>query len=228
MTRCKARKETTMNEIAIKKEAAKAKARQLMTAARVPDKVTSGEFGVWTIRRIDAVGQYHRNRVGRERYTALHRHTWATMHRVYGEIVMEDSDPELRQHLPVWMRAQGRVLVTGLGLGCVVRGLTAKEEVEKIDVIEIDRKIIEKIGPEFEADARVRIIEGDALKHPIGNEKYEFAWHDLWIDEIHEDKHLQMVHAEVLERFRNTCEHQGAWKLPRFVRRMNATLATLY
>jgi hypothetical protein len=53
--------------------------------------------------------------------------------RVY-EVVMEDSPRELRRHLPIWMHAHGRVLVTGLGLGCVVRGLLASPHVEYIDV----------------------------------------------------------------------------------------------
>jgi spermidine synthase len=52
---------------------------------------------------------------------------------------MEDTLSELRRHTPIFMRAKGRLLVTGLGLG-VVRGLLAKPEVEHIDVVEIDRR----------------------------------------------------------------------------------------
>jgi hypothetical protein len=36
---------------------------------------------------------------------------------------MNDFPQELKKHLDFVLRARGRVLVTGLGLGCVVRGL---------------------------------------------------------------------------------------------------------
>ena len=166
-------------------------------------------------------------RVGRSRYTILHRVTWSTLHLPYGEIVMEDSDTELRQHLQIWMRARGRVLVTGLGLGCVVRGLAAKDEVERIDVIEIDRAIIDAIGPEFEADPRVHIVEDDARTHRVNGRRWDFAWHDLWVDESGGEEHLQRVHIEVLARFRAACAAQGAWKLPRLAKRLRPALAAL-
>ena len=198
-----------------------------MRAARVPDSVASGSFGPWTLERITAQGPYHRKRVGRGYYTILHRATWATLHLPYGEIVMEDSDTELRQHLQIWMHARGRVLVTGLGLGCVVRGLAAKDDVERIDVIEIDPAIIGAIGPEFDADPRVHIHEGDARTHPIGQRRWDFAWHDLWVDESDGEHHLQRVHAEVLLRFRHACATQGAWKLPKFAKKICPAIAAL-
>ena len=145
----------------------------------MPDTLGSGTFGPWTIERIRAEGPAHRARRGRRRYTALYRRTRTTAHGRHGEIVMEDSDRELSQHLQVWMRARGRVLITGLGLGCVVRGLAANEAVESIDVIEIDRDIIERVGPEFEPDPRMTIIEGDARTHGIKGAKWDYAWHDL-------------------------------------------------
>ena len=211
----------------VRGDAARAQARALMDAARVPDTVASGSYGPWTIDRITAQGPEQRRRAGRARYTVLHRPTRATLHLPYGEIVMEDSDTELRRHLQIWMHAHGRVLVTGLGLGCVVRGLAAKDDVEHIDVVEIDRAIIEAVGPEFEADPRVHIVADDARTHPVGGRRWHFAWHDLWVEEGGDTPHLQMVHAEVLLRFRSACAAQGAWRLPKFAKKLCPTLATL-
>ena len=53
------------------------------------------------------------------------------------------------RHLPIWLSARGRVLVTGLGLGCVVRGLLASTCVTHVDCIEIDRYICLVVGEEF-------------------------------------------------------------------------------
>ena len=196
--------------------------------ARVPNTVPTGEFGPWTIRRIEATGETHQALCGWHTHTVLYRHTWETLNRAHGEIVMEDSRRELRQHLPIWLHAHGRVLVTGLGLGCVVRGLLENPRVKNIDVIEIDAKIIETIGPEFANDQRVTIIHANALTYPIGPKRWNCAWHDLWCDSTTGAPHLQVMHAQVLARFRHACDAQGAWKLPRFVRRIAPDLATVY
>src|SRR4051812_44820827 len=104
---------------------------QLVHACRVPDTVQPATTGLWTIRRVSAAEMpnpfsqaYLRYTLGGyDSYTLLERATLATMHRDFGECVMEDSARELRRHLPVLLVARGRVLVSGLGLGCVLRGL---------------------------------------------------------------------------------------------------------
>src|SRR6185295_15069938 len=69
-------------------------------------------------------------------YTFLYRLTDATLHHdPPGEVVMEDTPFELQTHLGFVMHARGRVLVTGLGLGCVIRGLLANPSVEHITCI---------------------------------------------------------------------------------------------
>lgn len=157
---------------------------------------------------------------GADHQTALRRFTDATMH-LNGEVVMEDSLTELRRHAPIWLAARGRVLVTGLGLGCVVRGLLACPEVNHIDVIEIDRSIIRVVGAEFHNEARVTITAGDALSCHFPANHWDFAWHDIWC----EGSGLQKLHVELMSRFKDCCTVQGAWMLPRFVKRMTRRLA---
>ena len=98
------------------------------------------------------------------------------------------------------------------------------ERVDHIDVIEIDQGIIEAIGPEFEGSARVTIIEGDALTHPVAHPvnrgRWDCAWHDIWVDES-TNPNLQTFHAELIQRFMPAVAGpQGAWKLPRFIKRL--------
>lgn len=197
-----------------------------MIAARVPRTIQPQEFGLWTITRLAAGeamnladGAMLRQMVGFDDYTLLHRHTEECMHLPYGEIVMEDSKRELRKHLPIWMAARGRVLVTGLGLGCVVRGLLANPAVTRIDVVEIDEGILRVIGPEFEADDRVQLRHGDALSIRWAFEtKFDFAWHDLWM----EGDGLQRLHAKLFLKYRNMARVQGAWAFPRELWRLYA------
>lgn len=165
--------------------------RQFLEAARVPHSLDPQEFGLWQIERRKAgetiLGELQVDMglpfglVGWPDYTLLRRHTLASMHLPLGEVVMEDSLRELRKHLPIWLAARGRILITGLGLGCVVRGLLASPDVERIDVVEIDGDILNAVGPEFAGDPRVVLHHGDALTIELDPAlAWDFAWHDIW------------------------------------------------
>lgn len=58
-----------------------------------------------------------------------------------------------------------RARVTGLGRGCVVRGLLARPQVEHIDVVEIDVGVLDMVGPSFAGEPRLMIHQGDALTY---------------------------------------------------------------
>lgn len=191
-----------------------------LQAARCPETVVPQTFGLWTIQRRSAPAEeparaMFRYFVGAEFQTALCRATGATMHFDGGETVMEDSLQELRRHLPIWLHARGRVLITGLGLGCVVRGLLASPHVSHIDVIELDRDILERIGSEFLGNDRVALHYGNALTCKMPGRKWDFAWHDIWC----EGSGLQLLHLKLIARYRKRCARQGAWMLPRMIKR---------
>lgn len=146
-------------------------------AARVPRTVPLGEFGLWTIERRLADGRpfsatekaMSTALVGFPDYTLLRHYVFGCEMGAPAEIVMEDSVIELSKHLPIWMHARGDVLVTGLGLGCVVRGLLANPRVDRVFVVEKDPTIIELIGPEFWGDSRVTIYLDDAMRWEPGD-----------------------------------------------------------
>lgn len=187
-----------------------------ITAARCP-MIPEQEFGPWTIKRI-----YHegipRRILGTGAQTLLYKIEAATLHLPPGTIVMDDSTPELSRHLPIWMHAAGRVLNTGLGLGCVVRGLLANPDVDHIDVIEIDKKIMRIVGAEFVGNPRVTLHLADALEWPIPNgARWDYAWHD-----IHHEDELAVLHGKLYRRFRDHVGVQGAWTFPRPAKRIVA------
>ena len=203
----------------------------LVAACRVPSHVREAEAGPWHLRRLtpdprllEAVAAWHEDtaRAGPldpyTTYVALFRHSFATMHLEGspGEVVMEDSPRELRRHLPLLMAARGRVLISGLGLGCVVRGLLSLPEVEHVDVVEIDRHVVELAGGEFAGDPRctLRLVDALTVKWPRGA-RWDYAWHDVWS----EAEALPVVHARLLSRYWRQVGHQGAWGMPRWFRR---------
>jgi hypothetical protein len=195
-----------------------------IAAARVPKAVQPKTFGPWSIERIPAGGQIinprqkamHEALVGFPDYTLLRHYTLACEMGAPAEIVMEDSVVELSKHLPIWITARGSVLVTGLGLGCVVRGLLANSRVEHITVVEKCPYILGEIGPEFWNDPRVAVRLEDALQYRP-ERKFDFAWHDL---HSFDERHLQSMHAELIVRHSRSCKYQGAWGFPRFLSKL--------
>lgn len=197
-------------------------------AARCPPSMPLGDFGLWKIERLDrdaVVPRGFGEVVDKLRYrfgpfedvTILSRHTEATLHLTRGVTVMEDTAKELRRHLPIMRNARGRVLVTGLGLGCVVRGLLANPAVEHITVVEIDSDIIRAVWGEFRACEKLMLLQADAaaMEWPPGI-RWDYAWHDLW----DENKAEAELHTTLFERYYPICHYQGAWGLPRWCRRI--------
>lgn len=124
---------------------------------------------------------------------------------------MEDTPFELQTHLGFVMRARGSVLVTGLGLGCVTRGLPSNPSVEHVTCIEKSKDVLKLVGPHMPKD-RLTIIEADALEWTATNkEKFDCAWHDLWTDQSSGEPHLDIWHTALLRYCRHTVKRQGAW-----------------
>lgn len=185
-----------------------------VAAARCPPKMPTGRRSPWCLDRIAPDLPADRARLGAYAdLTVLQREI--ANDRL--EVVMEDSPAELRRHLPIWLRARGRVLITGLGLGCVVRGLLSNTAVTHVTVVELDPTIIGWVWPEFRADERLLLRQGDAfaMEWPPGT-RFDYAWHDVWAEETPEP----VLHGKLMVRYKDICEHQGAWGMPRWWRRL--------
>lgn len=190
---------------------------QFIATARVPDGIEYPfAFGPWRIKRFtgpDVLGFQD----PRHPSTVLSRQCTKFLHFDGFDTVMEDSPKELRRHLPIALAAHGRILLTGLGLGCVVRGLLAKPAVEHIDVIESDEQIAQIIGREFLPYSRVTIHMADAFDWtPPNGASWDYAWHDIWSD----DNDLQLLHANLMVLFHSRVEKQGAWGMSSWVKRI--------
>ena len=96
-------------------------------------------------------------------------------------VVMSDTDAEILDMADLFYhKPHGRVLVNGLGLGCVVSGLLALSGVTHLDVVEIDADVIDLVGGQL-TDSRLTIHHADAftVRWPTGT-TWDCAWHDVW------------------------------------------------
>lgn len=145
-------------------------------------------------------------------YTYLYCMTEGTMmHNPPGELVMEDTPFELATHVGLVMRAHGKVLVTGLGLGCVVRGLLHNPAVEHVTCIEKSQDVLNLVGPYMPTE-RLTIVYADALKWAAKNKQvFDVGWHDLWTNRCEGEPHLDRWHLQLMMALRFRVKQQSAW-----------------
>jgi spermidine synthase len=178
--------------------------------------VPEGERDGWKIERFEIPQEG----MGRVRYMMQGRDPgYGTFTRLKrnGRIWMSDTNAEILDHLPVIQKIEEkttrRVLITGLGLGMVLGATLRCPHVEHVDVIEIDRSLIELVGPHYTADPRLAIHLGDAYEYkwPSGV-KWDVVWHDIWpditIDNLAGMKILKKKYAQRSGWVRCWAEHE--------------------
>ena len=186
---------------------------QAMRAGNIP----MGECGLWRV-----VFEPHAKALtfGTGFAVALYRTTEATLHLGNGDLVMIDHIIELQKHLEFVLRASGKVLVTGLGLGCVLRGLLHRGRCSEIVVVERDWSVITLVWPSLRHHAPLRLVHADARRWAeVTTERFDFAWHDLWADTDQDEPHLQLMHGEMMACLAPQVAQQGAWAWPREFKR---------
>lgn len=178
--------------------------------------VPAGESGLWFIRKLHLPtgsfsvheGEYVSTPPGI--YTYLRYYTDATL-MCGGELIMEDTPHELKTHLGFVMKAYGKVLIGGLGLGCIIRGLLANPKVEHITCVENSKDVLKLVAPHMPCD-RLTIIEAEALSWAEHNtQKFDCGWYDLWTNEERGEPHLDIWHAQLMVKLFKHVKHQGAW-----------------
>ena len=84
--------------------------------------------------------------------------------------------------------ASGNVVVFGLGLGYYPFMLSLKKDVKHITIVEIDENVIElfktNILPQFKNADKISIVHKDAFEYMNHLKEYDYAFVDLWHNEI--------------------------------------------
>jgi hypothetical protein len=177
---------------------------------RIPD----GESGPWAVKRV--VVSEEDASWGRVRAiissSALGRFCPAgtyTLLKRDGKTIMSDTPDELRDLFPV-RRAEGRVLIAGLGLGCAVCYAFQNPSVTSVTVIEKSRDVISLVAPAItKACPDVRIINGDILTwKPAKGESWDFGWYDIW-DNIDPDNLAELT--KIKRRLARRVKTQKGW-----------------
>lgn len=205
---------------------------QVLEAAKA-EAIPAGARGIWVVRKCATakpiIAEREKNNfvtVPPGNYTYLACYTAATLH-LAGDTVMHDTPDELQTHLNFMLRAKGRVLITGLGLGCVVRGCLANPAVSHVTCIERSLDVLHLVAPYMPSD-RLSIIHADALdwtaRHDV---EFDCAWHDLWSNPDRHEEHLQLMHTRLICNMHGKVKFQGAWAMPREHKRQFESLTSM-
>lgn len=96
-------------------------------------------------------------------------------------VVMSDTQAEKYEHQAA-LKAQGRVLVTGMGMGMVMPFLLCNPRVTAVTVVERSQDVINLSAAHFQ-HPKLRVIHADAMTwKPEKGETFDFCWHDIWTD----------------------------------------------
>ena len=125
--------------------------------------------------------------------------------------MMADTPSEIYDHYePIYKAKElgGRILINGLGLGCIIKAMLTFPNVTRIDVVELEQGIIDLVAPSYKDD-RVYIYHNDAyiIKWDKAD-RWTVAWHDIWAN-ICSDNLEEM--AKLHRKYGHKVTWQGSW-----------------
>ena len=114
-------------------------------------------------------------------------------------IMMSDTPMERNTNRNFLQKANGDVVIFGLGLGLIVFPLLDDENVKSITIVELYQDLIDIVQPKIEAkdkQNKVRIVQGDCFTYEFPKEtKFDTIYFDIWInicgDNYDEQKKLE-------------------------------------
>ena len=122
--------------------------------------------------------------------------------RVGRGLMMTDTHMERITNYEFLRRAQGDVLVGGLGLGMIVVPACAKKEVRSVTVLELSADVIGLVEPQIRHE-KLTVVRAD-VRTWRPPQKYQTIYFDIWpticVDNLREIATLHRRYAKALDR----------------------------
>lgn len=107
-----------------------------------------------------------------------------------GKLIMSNTPAEVNDHYKFIQKAQGKVLIGGLGLGMVLKCLLDKKDITKVVVVEQSPDVIKLVASSYTNDSRVEIVNESIFEYKP-NVHFDCAWFDIW-DDISGEEYPEM------------------------------------
>jgi hypothetical protein len=99
------------------------------------------------------------------------------------QVMMSDFYYERATCMDVVRRANGDVLIAGLGLGMILHPMLEKKVVRSVTVIEKYQDVVDLILPTLPRNRNLSIITDDIFRwSPESDRRYDVIWFDIWPD----------------------------------------------
>jgi hypothetical protein len=176
--------------------------------------IPEGRSGVWYVEKFEVKDDVKRsifNLHARGRDVPVGTYTRLMRDKSFDNPMMSDTPAEIYDHAEAVYKIQelgGRILLNGLGLGCILKAALSFSNVERVDVVELEQDIINLVAPAYK-DPRVHIYCADA--HAIKwdkSDRWTVAWHDIWAN-ICTDNLEDMAHLH--RKYGHKVMWQGSW-----------------
>lgn len=133
-------------------------------------------------------------------------------------VMMSDTPMERRTNCDFLQKANGDVIIFGLGLGLIIVPLLSDIEIKSITVIEIDKSLITMVLPvlkEYDLENKLKITQGDCFTYvPEKDSKFDTIYFDIWIDIVsdfyEEQKSLERKFRKYLNK-ENPKKYINSW-----------------
>lgn len=131
--------------------------------------------------------------------------------------VMSDTPMEHRTNYEILRKAEGDVLIGGLGIGMILMPLMEKEEVKSITIVEKYEDIIDIVGKQLPLNDKVKIINEDIFNNTFKRgTKFDTIYFDIWnfinSDVYEEMKELKKIYKRCLKsKKENPNSWMGCW-----------------
>jgi len=135
---------------------------------------------------------------------------------VDNKLVMSDTGMEKDTNFEFTMKANGHVLIAGLGLGMILKAVENYDCIKSITVIEKEQDVIDIINPQLKLHSNVNIICADIFEWvPLQGMKYDVIYFDIWSeicgDNYTEMKRLHRKFCRKLNRDNPEC-YMNSWR----------------
>ena len=132
---------------------------------------------------------------------------------INGFLYASDEAKEIVDHLPFLSCAQGRVLLTGLGLGLCLQALLRKAEIEHVTVVEDNADVLAIVAPHYQEQfgvSRMSLILADAFTwQPPAGTRFDIGYHDIWPLAA---GFYWPQHVALFEQYAGCCTKQDSWR----------------
>ena len=138
------------------------------------------------------------------------------------EIIMSNTPMEIRTTKEIIDKANGKVLLAGLGIGLIILPIQEKNNVKSVIIIEKHKEVIDLVADQLPLNKKIRIIHADIFEWlPEEREKFDTIYFDIWSgicsDNYEETKALHKRFRKYLN-YKNPDRYMNSWRREDFER----------